>query len=69
VKLEEMVSQIRSTNATLNLSREEGQSQREEMLNLLKAAQADRKAERNALRSAFGQFALSNEPTGEGEEN
>ena len=68
-KLEEMVSQIRSANAILNLSREVGQSQREEMLNLLKAAQADRKAERNALRSAFGQFALSNEPTSEGEEN
>lgn len=68
-KLEEMVSQIRSANATLNLSREEARSQREEMLDLLKKAHADRKAERNALRSAFGQFALSNEPTSEGEEN
>ena len=36
----------------------------EGMLNLLKVAEDDRKAERNALRSAFGQFAMSNDSSG-----
>ena len=45
-----------------------GTEKLEGMVNLMKAAEVDRKAERNALRSAFGQFAMSNEPEGE-EEN
>ena len=64
-KLDEIVSQVRSINASLNLGREEAQSQRQEVLHLLESAQAERKAERKALRSAFGQFAMSNQATGE----
>jgi hypothetical protein len=45
-----------------------GTEKLEGMVNLLKTAEVDRKAERNALRSAFGQFAMSNDPEGE-EEN
>ena len=67
-KLDEIVSQVRSINASLNLGREEAQSQRQEVLHLLENAQAERKAERKALRSAFGQFAMSNQATGEVEE-
>jgi len=65
-KLEETISQLRVANATLNLSREEAQSQRENIVSLLKSAEADRKAERNALRNAFGQFATTNMPADQG---
>jgi predicted nucleic acid-binding Zn-ribbon protein len=67
-KLEETLSQIRVANATLNLSREEAQSQREAIVSLLKSAESDRKAERNALRNAFGQFAITNIPADQGED-
>ena len=67
-KLEETISQIRVANATLNLSREEAQSQREAIVSLLKSAESDRKAERNALRNAFGQFAITNIPADQGED-
>jgi len=66
-KLEETISQIRSANATLNLSREEAEVQREKVVSLLKSAEADRKAERSALRNAFGQFATTNVPIDESE--
>ena len=65
-KLEETISQLRVANATLNLSREEAQSQRENIVSLLKSAEVDRKAERNALRNAFGQFATTNMPADQG---
>ena len=66
-KLEETLSQIRVANATLNLSRGEAQSQREAIVSLLKSAESDRKAERNALRNAFGQFATTNIRADQGE--
>ena len=66
-KLEETISQIRSANATLNLSREEAEVQREKVVSLLQSAEADRKAERSALRNAFGQFATTNVPIDESE--
>ncbi|MDA7823495.1 hypothetical protein N9A58_07915 [Opitutales bacterium] len=65
-KLEETLSQIRVANATMNLSREEAQAQRETIVSLLKSAESDRKAERNALRNAFGQFATTNIPADQG---
>jgi len=51
----------------LNLSREEAEVQREKVVSLLKSAEADRKAERSALRNAFGQFATTNVPIDESE--
>ena len=66
-KLEETISQIRSANATLNLSREEAEVQREKVVSLLNSAEADRRAERIALRNAFGQFATTNVPIDESE--
>ena len=42
-----------------------GTEKLEDIVNLLKVAEDDRKAERNALRSAFGQFAMSNDSTEE----
>jgi predicted nucleic acid-binding Zn-ribbon protein len=67
-KLEETISQIRAANATLNLSREEAQGQREAIVSLLKSAEDDRKAERSALRNAFGQFARADVSKGESED-
>ena len=67
-KLEETISQIRAANATLNLSREEAQAQREAIVSLLKSAEDDRKAERSALRNAFGQFARADVSKGESED-
>ena len=67
-KLEETISQIRAANATLNLSREEAQVQREAIVSLLKSAEDDRKAERSALRNAFGQFARADVSKGESED-
>ena len=59
-----MVTCIRAIEENIISLKQSGISGTEKLegiVNLLKVAEDDRKAERNALRSAFGQFAMSND--------